>query len=201
MVFNQLKHFILYVGLALSLMGCSSQNADTNQLDDMVRMQEIKPYLEQWDSSKEKINRLSDIEEDLLMLIQALSAQTDIDAVPESLKDDVKYIKYGSENIAQIATESIESKSITDAKKISYSVQIARYMNAKRAEAQVQRLQQQYPQLSAILQYQINAKTKNSVTLYNLVAGPVQTQKQAAQLCMFFSRQGNKCKLTTFQEG
>ena len=201
MVFNQLKHFILYVGLALSLMGCSSQNTDTNQLDDMVRMQEIKPYLEQWDSSKEKINRLSDIEEDLLMLIQALSAQTDIDSVPEPLKDDVKYIKYGSENIAHIATESIESKSIIDAKKISYSVQIARYMNSKRAEAQVQRLQQQYPQLSAVLQYQINAQTKDSVTLYNLVAGPVQTQKQAAQLCMFFFRLGNKCKLTTFKEG
>lgn len=188
--------------LLLMLAACSNQQAPVSSPNEkFVLVEDIKPYLEQWDNSKEKIASLSDMEEDLLLLIQALSAQTDIDAVPEPLKGDVKQIKYGSENKASLSAESTESKSIIDSKKISYTIQIARYMSAKRAEAQVQRLQEQYPQLSTILHYQINAQTKNSVTLYNLVAGPVETQKQAAQLCMFFSRLGNKCKLATFKEG
>ncbi len=46
----------------------------------------VREKVEQWDNNKEQIARLSTMEEDLSLLIQALSAQTDIDAIPEPLK-------------------------------------------------------------------------------------------------------------------
>ena len=81
----KLRLIILLIPFALA--GCSNQlmHADS-QSDKLVREKDIKPYLEQWDNNKEQIARLSTMEEDLSLLIQALSAQTDIDAIPEPLK-------------------------------------------------------------------------------------------------------------------
>ena len=58
-------------------------------------MEEIKPYLEQSDANKDKINRLSEIESELLMLVQALSLQVDLETVLEDMRTDVKLVEHG----------------------------------------------------------------------------------------------------------
>jgi len=194
MVFNQLKHFILYVGLALSLIGCSSQNANTNQLDDMVRMQEIKPYLEQWDSSKEKINRLSDIEEDLLMLIQALSLQSGLKHLPESMRSAATIVEHGSidelskpthqENVMQAST---------------YAVQLGSFLKKDFATATSQKLKINHPLIFNSFLYKLNTLKKPNIVLYQLIAGPFKSPQHTKDFCSILSQIDLPCRPTLFE--
>ncbi|WP_240701998.1 SPOR domain-containing protein [Pseudoalteromonas sp. DL-6] len=171
------------------------------QSDDLVSKKDIKPYLEQWDNNKEQIARLSTMEEDLSLLIQALSAQTDIDTVPEPMKEKIKRVEYGSKQPLQPSSETVLADNTTSTNKAIYGVQIGRYLISTGAKRQVQRLKEQYPQLNSILKYRINEQQKESTTFYDVVAGPLKNQQQAAQLCLFFYKIGNKCTLAAFSEG
>ena len=196
----KLRLIILLIPFALA--GCSNQlmPADS-QSDKLVREKDIKPYLEQWDNNKEQIARLSTMEEDLSLLIQALSAQTDIDTVPEPLKEKVKRVEYGSKQSLQLSSETALADNTISTNKAIYGVQIGRYLISTGAKRQVQRLKEQYPQLNSILKYRINEQQKESTTFYDVVAGPLKNQQQAAQLCLFFYKIGNKCTLAAFSEG
>lgn len=188
--------------LLCMLAACSNQQTQLTPASEKFALEaDIKPYLEQWDNSKEKIASLSSMQEDLLLLIQALSAQTDISTVPKPLKNEVEHIKYGSKQVTKVLPESSQSESTIKAKRQGYSVQIARYMSEKRAEERVRQIKEQYPQLNTILQYHITEQKNKSVTLFYIVAGPVKTQKQAAQLCLFFNYSGNICKLISLNKG
>lgn len=196
----KLRLIILLIPFAL--VGCSNQLMLSNpQSDDLVSKKDIKPYLEQWDNNKEQIARLSTMEEDLSLLIQALSAQTDIDTVPEPMKEKIKRVEYGSKQPLQPSSETVLADNTTSTNKAIYGVQIGRYLISTGAKRQVQRLKEQYPQLNSILQYRINEQQKESTTFYDVVAGPLKNQQQAAQLCLFFYKIGNKCTLAAFSEG
>ncbi|QBJ63545.1 SPOR domain-containing protein [Pseudoalteromonas sp. DL-6] len=196
----KLRLIILLIPFAL--VGCSNQLMLSNpQSDDLVSKKDIKPYLEQWDNNKEQIARLSTMEEDLSLLIQALSAQTDIDTVPEPMKEKIKRVEYGSKQPLQPSSETVLADNTTSTNKAIYGVQIGRYLISTGAKRQVQRLKEQYPQLNSILKYRINEQQKESTTFYDVVAGPLKNQQQAAQLCLFFYKIGNKCTLAAFSEG
>lgn len=196
----KLRLIILLIPFAL--VGCSNQLMLSNpQSDDLVSKKDIKPYLEQWDNNKEQIARLSTMEEELSLLIQALSAQTDIDTVPEPMKEQVKRIEYGSKQTLQPSSETALVNNSASINKAIYGVQIGRYLISTGAKRQVQRLKEQYPQLNSILKYRINEQQKESTTFYDVVAGPLKNQQQAALLCLFFYKIGNKCTLAAFSEG
>ena len=184
------------------LVACSNQQTPlTPQSDKLVREKDIKPYLDLWDNNKDKIVRLSTMEEDLSLLIQALSAQTDIDTMPDAMKEQVKHVRYGSKESSQSFPKTALSNNIASVNTAIYAVRIGRYLISNGAKRQVQRLKEQYPQLNSILQYRINEQKKESTTFYSVVAGPLKNQQQAAQLCLLFYRMGNKCTLATFSEG
>ncbi|MEL0640629.1 SPOR domain-containing protein [Pseudoalteromonas aliena] len=183
------------------LVACSNQQTPlTVQSDKLVREKDIKPYLELWDNNKEQIARLSTMEEDLSLLIQALSAQTDIDTVPDVMKEQVKDVRYGSKKSSQYFPKTTLSNNIASVNTVIYGVQIGRYLVSNGAKRQVQRLKEQYPQLNGILQYRINEQQEESTTFYSVVAGPLKNQQQAAQLCLFFYKIGKKCTLAAFSE-
>lgn len=197
----KVKFRLILLLVPFTLVGCSNQLVSLqSQSDKLVREKDIKPYLEQWDNSKEQIARLSTMEEDLSLLIQALSAQTDIDTVPEPMKEQVKRVEYGAKQSLKPSSETTLANNTTSAHKAMYGVQIGRYLISNGAKRQVQRLKEQYPQLNSILQYRINEQEKESTTFYNVVAGPLKNQQQAAQLCLFFHKMGNKCTLAVFTE-
>ncbi|GAB0110331.1 hypothetical protein PA7559_15990 [Pseudoalteromonas distincta] len=174
----------------------------TSQRDDMVRMEEIKPYLEQWDNNKKQIERLTTMEEDLSLLIQALSLQADIDTVPESMKDELVQVEHGS-NQPQEMQQATQKNTMTEnvnADTTVYGVQIGRYLVPQSAKSQMLRLKEQYPKLNEVIQYRIDQQQKQSVTFYNLIAGPLKNQLQAAKLCIFFNKIGNTCTLSSFSQ-
>ncbi|MBG9997760.1 MULTISPECIES: SPOR domain-containing protein [Pseudoalteromonas] len=194
MVFNQLKYFILLFGFVVWLMGCSSQNADTKQLDDMVRMQEIKPYLEQWDNSKDKINRLSDIEEDLLMLIQALSLQSDLKALPESMRTEAIIVEHGSidEPNKSSHQESVMQVPI-------YAVQLGSFLKKELATVASQNLKINDPLIFNSFLYKVNTLKKPNIVLYQLIAGPFKTPQHTQAFCQILSQIDLPCKPTLFE--
>ena len=197
-----MKLYLITLLIPFALAGCSNQLMPSDsQSDKLVREKDIKPYLEQWDNNKEQIARLSTMEEDLSLLIQALSAQTDIDTVPEPMKEKVKRVEYGSKQSLQPSSETALADNTTSTNKAMYGVQIGRYLISNGAKRQVERLKEQYPQLNSILQYRINEQQKESTTFYSVVAGPLKNQQQAAQLCLFFYKMGNKCTLAAFSKG
>lgn len=192
-----MKSIFLVFGFVISLSSCSSQNLDTLQLNDMVRMEQIKPYLEQWDNNKKQIEHLSAMEEDLSLLIQALSLQTDIDTIPESMKEELVQVEHGSKQPQ--ATQNTMTENV-NADTTVYGVQIGRYLVSQSAKSQMLRLKEQYPKLNEVIQYRIDEQQKQSVTFYNLIAGPLKNQQQAARLCMFFNKIGNTCTLSSFSQ-
>lgn len=196
-----MKLHLITLLIPFALAGCSNQLMSTDpQSDKLVREKDIKPYLEQWDNNKEQIARLSTMEEDLSLLIQALSAQTDIDTVPEPMKEKVKRVEYGSKQSLQPSSETALADNTTSTNEAMYGVQIGRYLISNGAKRQVEQLKKQYPQLNSILQYRINEQQKESTIFYSVVAGPLKNQQQAAQLCLFFYKMGNKCTLAAFSK-
>ena len=119
---------------------------------------------------------------------------------PEPMKEQVKRIEYGSKQTLQPSSETALVNNSASINKAIYGVQIGRYLISTGAKRQVQRLKEQYPQLNSILKYRINEQQKESTTFYDVVAGPLKNQQQAAQLCLFFYKMGNKCTLASFLE-
>lgn len=188
----------LYLIILLTLAGCTSKTPEHSENDSLVRVEDIQPYIEQWDSNKEQIARLSAMEEDLSLLIQALALQTDIDNLPEAMKEQVMLVEHGTKQHQKAQQTPVQN--VKNNEKPLYGVLIGRYLILQSAKSQMRKLEMQYPKLNEVIKYQVNEQQKESVTFYNLIAGPLQNQQQAAQLCLFFYNTGKTCSLTTFNQ-
>lgn len=177
--------------ILFTLVGCSNTLPTLAHTDTLVRTKDIQPYIEQWDNNKEHIARLSTMEQDLTLLIQALALQTNIDTAPATLKTQLKSEEHGSKNPPPLIKKPNKTT--------HYGINIGRYIIEQGAQTQAERLKRQYPTLNNIVQYQVQAQNTQATTMYNLVAGPLKNQRQAAQLCLFFKKQGNNCTLATFK--
>ena len=82
------------------LSGCSSINANSvEQQPALISDQQVKEYVQQWHSQQESITRLAAMEEDLQLLIMALSSQTDIAENPAVLREDNVTVAHYAEKI------------------------------------------------------------------------------------------------------
>lgn len=189
-----MKAYLIYILVILfALTGCTSSSSD-NESDRVVLMKDIQPYMQQWDDNKEQITRLSGMEEDLSLLIQALAVQTKIETLPEQLQDDIKDVKY------ELSPEDAASGAFSAVEKVSvfYGGKLGSYLNQKRAQAQVNAILSQYAQMSSVLRFRLNKKEKGTLTLYDLIAGPVMSLQEAKQLCVFFNQIGQTCMPSKF---
>ncbi|ALS32155.1 hypothetical protein PTRA_a0851 [Pseudoalteromonas translucida KMM 520] len=181
--------------LVILVAGCSNQNTDATQLNDIVRMEEIKPYLEQWDANKDKITRLSEIESELLMLVQALSLQADLETVPENMRTGVKLVEHGTseQNIQETAQTTL-----TTPQQSTYAVNLGSYLKKDLAILTSQRLQKAYPLIFKAFQYKVNTLSKPNIVLHQLIAGPFNNKQDAIIFCRILSKIDLACKLSPF---
>ncbi len=186
--------FLIYI-LVILVAGCSNQNTDATQLNDIVRMEEIKPYLEQSDANKDKINRLSEIESELLMLVQALSLQVDLETVPENMRTDVKLVEHGTseQNIQKTAQITL-----TAPQQSAYAVNLGSYLKKDFAILTSQRLQKAYPLIFKAFQYKVNTLSKPNIVLHQLIAGPFNNEQDAIIFCRILFKIDLACKLSPF---
>lgn len=194
---KQLK-FILYISLLLLFLGgCSSQTDDVSELDNVVRMEQIKPYLDQWDNNKSKINRLSEIEGDLLMLIKALSMQTNLDTLPDEMRTEVNLVQHSA---VEKKTNTLSNTGVIEEDIASmYGVKLGSYLKQQSASNTVVKLKQSYPNIFNVFQYRVQTESKSNTQLYKLIAGPFKNKQDAYYFCKIISRINLSCKLSPFE--
>lgn len=186
--------YILYLFFSVILLqGCSSPEQASDA--QFVRTADIQPYMEQWDSNKERLARLSTMEEDLSMLIQALAMQTDINTLPKEMRVKLTHEKHGS----SLDKHQLNKPQATfETEKIVFAVKLSRFLVETGAQSQLNDLKKSFAQIFNILQYRIETQEIEGTVFYNLVVGPVNNQVQAEQLCTVFKQAGNRCSIIEY---
>ncbi|WP_259399169.1 SPOR domain-containing protein [Pseudoalteromonas sp. SG43-7] len=185
------------------LSGCSSINANpVEQQPALISDQQVKEYVQQWHSQQESITRLAAMEEDLQLLIMALSSQTDIAENPAVLREDNVTVAHYAEKI-QIPDTANSSKTIENRPLPLYGnslpgAQLGLYLKPQRVRTQIARLQQQYPQAFSQLDFVMTERHNKGVTLYGLRVGPFQNYTEANLFCSLAQNLGQKCLSAPF---
>lgn len=175
------------------LQGCSS--ADQKDSEQYVKNDDIQAYIEQWESNKDSIERLTTMEADLSLLIQALAVQIDLKSLPEDMQEKLTYEEHGNK------PEPSSSASVhTPHETINnfFGVKFSRFLIEKGALNQLKDLKSRYEELFNVLQSRIDKQEQDGRIFYNLIIGPVKNPEQANQLCIIMQVGGNKCSIVEF---
>ncbi|MGB6141880.1 MAG: SPOR domain-containing protein [Pseudoalteromonas rhizosphaerae] len=185
------------------LSGCSSINANpVEQQPALISDQQVKEYVQQWHSQQESITRLAAMEEDLQLLIMALSSQTDIAENPAVLREDNVTVAHYAEKI-QTPDTANSSKTIENRPQPLYNnslpgAQLGLYLKPQRVRTQITKLQQQYPQAFSQLDFVMTERQNKGVTMYGLRVGPFQNYTEANLFCSLAQSLGQKCLSAPF---
>ncbi|MBB1300873.1 SPOR domain-containing protein [Pseudoalteromonas sp. SR44-8] len=185
------------------LSGCSSINANSvEQQPALISDQQVKEYVQQWHSQQESITRLAAMEEDLQLLIMALSSQTDIAENPAMLRDDNVTVAHYAEK-KQTPDTANSSKKIENRPQPLYNnslpgAQLGLYLKPQRVRTQITKLQQQYPQAFSQLDFVMTERQNKGVTMYGLRVGPFQNYTEANLFCSLAQSLGQKCLSAPF---
>lgn len=152
-------------------------------------MKDIEPYLKQLDTNKESIDRLGAMENDLSFLIQALAMKTDIDTLPQELKEDIKQVKHGSSVNDEHSANLVKNQSTST----FFGAKLGSYLNEKGVKSQVNKINTLYPHVFSVLSFRLKKQVKGELTLYSLIAGPVMNVQEAEKLCVVFNQIGQPC--------
>ncbi|MFK3866167.1 SPOR domain-containing protein [Pseudoalteromonas rhizosphaerae] len=172
------------------------------QQSALISDQQVKEYVQQWHSQQESITRLAAMEEDLQLLIMALSSQTDIAENPAVLREDNVTVAHYDEKI-QTPDTANSSKTIENRPFPLYDnslpgAQLGLYLKPQRVRTQIARLQQQYPQAFSQLDFVMTERHNKGVTLYGLRVGPFQNYTEANLFCSLAQNLGQKCLSAPF---
>ena len=183
--------------------GCSSINANpVEQQPALISDQQVKEYVKQWHSQQESITRLAAMEEDLQLLIMALSSQTDIAENPAVLREDNVTVAHYAEKI-QTPDTANSSKTIENRPQRLYNnslpgAQLGLYLKPQIVRTQITKLQQQYPQAFSQLDFVMTERQNKGVTMYGLRVGPFQNYTEANLFCSLAQSLGQKCLSAPF---
>jgi len=177
----------------LCLQGCSTSEQAADE--QFVKNSDIQPYIEQWESNKDSIERLSTMEADLSLLIQALAVQTDLKSLPEDMQEKLTYEEHGNKPEPSSGA-SLHAPHETINK--FFGVKFSRYLIEKGALNQLKDLKSRYEELFNVLQSRIYKQEQDGRIFYNLIIGPVKNPEQANQLCIIMQVGGNKCSIVEF---
>lgn len=194
------------ITLTILLNGCSRNVNKPEEQPALISDQQVKEYVQQWHSQQDSINRLAAMEEDLQLLIMALSADTNIAENPAVLRQNDVAIVHSSDDL-QLSQLNNAANQQTQAPANNYQphltdplpgAQLGLYLKPQRVKTQIVRLQQQYPQAFSQLSFVMTERQNKGVTLYGLRVGPFQNYNEANIFCSLAQNLGQKCLSAPF---
>ena len=162
--------------------------------------QQVQQFAAEWQNQQPSIERLAAMEKDLALLIEVLSANSDLTAQPSAFEPQNDVIYHQSEQIQSQQSSSIDSlETIIAANKAAEAgVQLGLYLTPKKVRHQVLNLKRDYPAVLNDLDFRFKTREQKGVTLYGLRAGPFANYTQAIAFCEIAKRMGQTCVTAPF---
>ncbi|MBQ4831901.1 SPOR domain-containing protein [Pseudoalteromonas sp. MMG010] len=172
--------------------------------------QQVKNYVQQWHSQQESINRLTEMESDLKLLITALAMNTPLDENPASLRQKIVAEQHGEKqtmttpqkNITENITENTDVTSWADmhslATKTAIGAQLGWYAKPELVKTKVKKLKSHYPQAFNSFHFTMFEKHNVGTTLYGLRAGPFKNTDEAKIFCYLAEKMAQTCSPAPF---
>lgn len=203
-------NFKLTVLLLSILSGCSvfdqnnpMTNTDTSQTQ--LNYEEINQYVKEWEAAKPKVERLTDLEHDLALIIKEVGKLSTLKNAPQQFADqqgtDFIEAEYDDDDVADSATNLDQLSSDgtnVDSKRQIYAAHLALFLQKESASAGWNILKMRYPKILQGLTPVVKKVVRNQQTVYSLRVGPFDRQDSADLVCNIFSRYKYKCKTTAF---
>ena len=191
--------FSKYLLITISLTALTACMMSQEQTQPAYTEQQVQQFAAEWQNQQPSIERLSAMEKDLALLIEVLSANSDLTALQsEEPQNDV--IIHQSEQTQVLKASSTDSlEAIIAANKAAEAgVQLGLYLTPKKVSYQVLKLKRDYPAVLNGLDFRFKTREQKGVTLYGLRAGPFENYTQATAFCEIAKRMGQTCVTAPF---
>ncbi|MDP2634862.1 MULTISPECIES: SPOR domain-containing protein [unclassified Pseudoalteromonas] len=185
--------------LAVMMAGCAMN--ESHEVDDsssLISDQQVKEYVAQWQQQQGSINRLASMENDLKLLIMALSSNSQLAQGPSELRSERVDVLHGNQ-ATQTDKSNVVGESIYQTKSDSLAgAQLGLYLRPELVKLQIVRLHREYPHAFKQLDFLMTQRENKGVTLYGLRVGPFQDYTEANTFCLIAKNMGQKCLSAPF---
>lgn len=220
-IFQFARRMVSMLVIVTFLGGCFSTPFKTSTNSHVptsppMNAEELQAYIEQWQSSLEKVERLAVLEDDLALIVEEIGKATDINAMPsqyanftqtdiyeaEHVQDDevdISHTDLASRYEKAKVIDSNYSPELPEMAKSSttdgqhYAVHLAFFLQQRSAQLRWEILNKEFPVLLNKLNPKIEQVNNKNQALYSLKLGPLDSIDTANLLCQFFNRQHYKC--------
>lgn len=185
--------------LAVLMAGCAMN--ESRKVDDsssLISDQQVKEYVAQWQQQQDSINRLANMENDLKLLIMALSSDSQLAQGPPELRSERVNVLHGNQ-ATQTDKSNVVGESIYQTKSDSLAgAQLGLYLRPELVKLQIVKLHKEYPHAFKQLYFLMTERENKGVTLYGLRVGPFQDYTEANTFCLIAKSVGQKCLSAPF---
>ncbi|TGE80016.1 SPOR domain-containing protein [Pseudoalteromonas sp. KS88] len=185
--------------LAVLMAGCAMN--ESHEVDDsssLISDQQVKEYVAQWQQQQGSINRLASMENDLKLLIMALSSNSQLAQGPSELRSERVDVLHGNQ-ATQTDKSNVVGESIYQTKSDSLAgAQLGLYLRPELVKLQIVRLHREYPHAFKQLDFLMTQRENKGVTLFGLRVGPFQDYTEANTFCLIAKNMGQKCLSAPF---
>ena len=203
-------HLISVLFLSFYLYGCSSATVNNESVQhSLITDKQVKEYVSQWHLQQESIGRLTAMEDDLQLLIMALSSQSELTENPPLLMQSKTDITYGNQpsqnleptalnNTPEVKTPNLQNSELTLTDETKVGAQLGWYLKPELVKARVERLKQLYPSAFTQFNFTMFERKNNNMTLYGLRVGPFKNDAQVSAFCYLASQLDQACNIAAF---
>lgn len=187
--------------LAALMAGCvMNESSHAEDSSSLISDQQVKEYVAQWQQQQGSINRLANMENDLKLLIMALSSNSQLAQGPSEFRSERVDILHANEPAQTDKSMAVaESVGIQGAQSASLAgAQLGLYLKPELVKSQIVRLHREYPHAFKQLDFLMIQRENKGVTLYGLRVGPFQNYTEANTFCLIAKSMGQKCLSAPF---
>ena len=191
--------FSKYLLITISLTALTACMMSQEQTQPAYTEQQVQQFAAEWQNQQPSIERLSAMEKDLALLIEVLSANSDLTALQSAEPQNDVIIHQSEQTQVQQASSTDSLEAIIAANKAAEAgVQLGLYLTPKKVSYQVLKLKRDYPAALNGLDFRFKTREQKGVTLYGLRAGPFENYTQATAFCEIAKRMGQTCVTAPF---
>lgn len=203
-------HLISVLFLSFYLYGCSSATVNNESVQhSLITDKQVKEYVSQWHLQQESIGRLTAMEDDLQLLIMALSSQSELTENPPLLMQNKTDITYGNQpsqnleptalnNTPEVKTPNLQNSELTLTDETKIGAQLGWYLKPELVKARIERLKQLYPSAFTQFNFTMFERKNNNMTLYGLRVGPFKSDAQVSAFCYLANQLDQACNIAAF---
>lgn len=181
-------HVILIL-LSVLLFGCSTQHSGAMSIEQTSEKAQVadEAFLLELQQNQAQLRRLVAMEQDLNVLIAVLSQQSNLKSLPPSLRiaPKVEQHKLANTNPIQPTTQHVGQS--------GFKLALQPMFSQASAQAQLNRVNAKYPQLSRFLSSSVVETTHNRQTRFMGEFKTVNSKTDAKKLCTIINNIGVLC--------